>query len=270
MSDSRASELARASHPGPSVAVTVVTAGLAASTGHPWLSGILVTAAVFTGQLSIGWSNDLIDADRDRLVGRQDKPAATGDLSPQVLRIATGGAVALCVALSALCGWRSGLAHLVLVVGSGWAYNLGLKRILLSPLPYAVAFGALPSVVTLALASPRVAPLWMTATGALLGVAAHFLNVLPDLADDARTGVLGAPHRIGEAPTRVVALTLLSAGTVVSVVGPGHPPLWAVVGAGACVGLGVVGAWTRGRLPFVIGAGIALVDVVVLVVRGRV
>ena len=267
--DGNAAELLRASHPGPSAAVTLLTAGLAAAVGHSSASGILVTAAVLTGQLSIGWSNDLVDADRDRLVGRQDKPAATGSLSIRVLRAATAAAVVATVVLSLLCGLRSGLLHLVLLVGSGWAYNLGLKRTALSPLPYAVAFGALPSVVTLALAAPRVAPLWMTVTGALLGVAAHFLNVLPDLADDASTGVLGAPHRLGEAPTRVLALTLLTAGTVVAVVGPGRPPLWAGLGAGACVVLGVVGAWSRGRLPFVIGATIALVDVVMLVVRGR-
>lgn len=265
----RAAELVRASHPGPTAAVTLLTAGLAATASHSPVTGILVTAAVLTGQLSIGWSNDLVDADRDRLVGRQDKPAATGSLTIRTLQVATGCSVVACVVLSLLCGVRSGLVHLVLLVGSGWAYNLGLKRTALSPLPYAVAFGALPSVVTLALATPRVAPLWMTVTGALLGVAAHFLNVLPDLADDASTGVLGAPHRLGEAPTRVIALTLLTAGTVVAVVGPGRPPVWAVLGAGACVVLGGVGAWSRGRLPFAIGATIALVDVVMLVVRGR-
>ncbi|MEO9152475.1 MAG: hypothetical protein ABI243_08740, partial [Lapillicoccus sp.] len=58
-------------------------------------------------------------------------------------------------------------------------------------------------------------------------------------------------------------------GTVIAVVGPGRPPVWAVVGAGVCVVLGVVGAWSRGRLPFVVGAAIAVVDVVMLVVRGR-
>ena len=58
--------LALSCHPGPTVAVTTFTALLAASAGHPLPRGLLVTAAVFAGQLSIGWSNDLIDASRDR------------------------------------------------------------------------------------------------------------------------------------------------------------------------------------------------------------
>ena len=46
--------------------------------GTPLARGLLVTAAVLAGQLSIGWSNDLIDARRDRAVGRTDKPLAVG------------------------------------------------------------------------------------------------------------------------------------------------------------------------------------------------
>ena len=42
----------------------------------------LVTAAVLCGQLSIGWSNDLVDLARDRAVGRRDKPLARRDREP--------------------------------------------------------------------------------------------------------------------------------------------------------------------------------------------
>ncbi|MEP6800005.1 MAG: UbiA family prenyltransferase [Lapillicoccus sp.] len=268
MTGTRATQLARAGHPGPSAAVTVVTAGLAVTAGHSLSSGALVVAAVLAGQLSIGWSNDLIDADRDRSVGRVDKPAATGAVTTATLRTATGVALVACIVLSLLCGLSSAVVHLLLGVWAGWAYNLGLKRTPLSPLPYAVAFGALPSVVTLALATPRWAPLWMTATGALLGLAAHLLNVLPDLADDARTGIRGLPHRLGERATRVSGLLLLTAGTLVAVLGPGRPPGWAVAGLVACVLGAAIGSLARGRWPFVVGAGIAVVDVVMLVVRG--
>lgn len=262
-------QLGRASHPGPSVAVTVVTAGLAAVADRGWVTGTLVTVAVLTGQLSIGWSNDLLDAERDRAVGRRDKPAATGALGTRSLRAATGGALVACVVLSVLCGLSSAMVHLLLGVGAGWAYNLGLKRTPLSPLPYAVAFGSLPSVVTLAGHDPHVAPLWMTVTGALLGLAAHVLNVLPDLADDLETGVRGLPHRLGERRSRLLALGLLVAGTVVAVLGPGRPPPWALAGLVACLVAALVGARSSGRWPFAVGAGIAVVDVVMLVVRGR-
>ena len=66
-----------------------------------------------------------------------------------------------------------------------------------SVLPYIVSFGLLPLIVTLALPTPTTAALWAMGMGALLGVAAHFTNVVPDLDDDRRTGVRGLPHLLG-------------------------------------------------------------------------
>ena len=59
------------------------------------------------------------------------------------------------------------------------------------------------------------------------GAGAHFANVLPDLDDDARTGVRGLPHRLGAARSAVAAAGLLLAATVTLVFGP---PGAAVVG----------------------------------------
>ena len=66
-----------------------------------------MTLAVFAGQLTIGWSNDLVDAERDRRSGRTDKPVAGGELAERLLRRAIGAAVVACVGLSLACGWRS-------------------------------------------------------------------------------------------------------------------------------------------------------------------
>jgi 4-hydroxybenzoate polyprenyltransferase len=258
--------LVRACHPGPTLAVTVLTALLAWSAGHTLGRALLVTAAVLTGQLSIGWSNDLIDAPRDRSVGRIDKPLATGDASDRMIRLACGAALLACVALSLACGWASGLVHLLLGVGSGWAYNAWLKRTVLSPLPYAVAFGTLPAVVTLALPTPVWPAAWVMLTGALLGVGAHLLNALPDLADDEATGVLGLPQRLGPTVVRRLAPAVLLAGSVVAAYGPGLDAtgLRLLV---LCVALAVVAVLARGRLPFLAAVLIALVNVVSLVVR---
>src|SRR5450759_4462219 len=81
--------LALSCHPIPSVAVTAISAGLVALAGLPIGRGALVTVAVFTGQLSIGWSNDYLDAERDRAVLRSDKPVATGAMKPRVAGTAT-------------------------------------------------------------------------------------------------------------------------------------------------------------------------------------
>ena len=258
--------LALACHPGPTLAVTVLTALLAWSSGHSPGRGALVTAAVLTGQLSIGWSNDLVDAGRDRAVGRPDKPLATGDVSERVTRLACGIALVACIGLSLACGPASGLVHLLLGVASGWAYNLWFKRSVLSPLPYAVAFGALPAVVTLALPDPALPPAWVVATGALLGVGAHLLNALPDLADDEATGVRALPHVLGADVVHWSAPAVLLAGTVVAAYGPGIDTAgWLLLGV--CVVLAAVAVLSRGRLPFVAAVLIALANVVALVAR---
>ena len=221
--------LARSCHPIPSLAVTALTAGLACLAGLAPGRGITVTAAIFTGQLSIGWSNDYIDAGRDKAVLRSDKPVASGDLTPEVARIAAGVALIATLALSGALGWPGGAAALV-ATACGWAYNLGLKATAASWLPYAIAFGMLPAVVTLAASPPRWPAPWALAAGALLGVAAHLANVLPDLDKDAATGVRGLPHRLGPKATALAGAGILLAASAVILFGgggQGSPWRWA-------------------------------------------
>ncbi len=260
--------LVRSCHPGPSLAVTVLTALLAVSAAKPAPTVALVTAAVGAGQLSIGWSNDLVDAARDRTTERSDKPVAAGWVGEAAVRRAIAAALVACVVLSALCGVASGAVHLLLGVASGWAYNLGVKNTRWSFLPYAVAFGALPAVVTLAGAESRLPPAWMVLTGALLGTGAHLLNALPDLADDEATGVVGLPHRLGAERVRRIAPLVLLVGSVVAVLGPtGSPGALGWTALGGCAGLASLAVLSRGRTPFAAAVGIAAVDVLTLVVR---
>jgi len=51
------------------------------------------------------------------------------------------------------------------------------------------------------------------AVGPLIGVAAHFATVLPDLTEDRHTGVRGRPQRLG-APASAAAATVLASGAV--------------------------------------------------------
>ena len=212
--------LALSCHLIPSLAVTALTAGLAGLAGLPLDRGILVTSAIFTGQLSIGWSNDYIDAQRDAAVRRSDKPVASGAVAPRVAGIAAGVALVLMLALSGALGWPGGGAALV-ATACGWAYNLGLKATVLSWLPYAIAFGMLAAVATLSASAPRWPAPWALAAGALLGVAAHLANVLPDLGQDAATGVRGLPHRLGPKATALGGAGLLLAASAVILFGAG-------------------------------------------------
>lgn len=266
----RAAALVRACHPEPTAAVTALATALAAAAGLGWRS-LLVTAAFLSGQLSVGWSNDWIDAARDVRTGRTDKPVARGDLPVPAVRAAALTAAALCVPLSLALGLRPGLLHLA-AVAAAWAYNARLKSSLLSWLPYAFAFGAVPSVVTLALPAGGPAPGWATAAGALLGVGAHLTNVLPDLEQDLATGVRGLPHVLGPRRSAALAAVLLLAAAALLAVGPGRPGTAAVVTVGVAAAVtawGLVRARTPGsRDAFRAAIAVAALSVGLLVARG--
>ena len=256
-----------AAHIGPSVAVTTVVALLCTAFDKSPGTVAVVTAAVFTGQLTIGWGNDLLDASRDRTVGRSDKPLANGTLDARFVQRCLVAAAVACVVLSMAAGWRSGLVHLFLGVAFGHLYNLVFKATPLSWLPYAIAFGCLPAVASLVGSSPEAPPVWMVLTASALGVAAHFLNTLPDFEDDAATGIQGLPHRIGATASRVVATVLLVAASAVAVLGPsGAPAAGAWTALGLVLVLALVALLGRGKAPFYAAVVIALVDVVLLVV----
>ena len=255
--------LVGAAHAGPALAVTVLAGLLAVAQDLPAGRAALVVAAVLAGQLSVGWSNDLIDLGRDRTARRSDKPVATGEVPVSLVRACCAVAVVCCVALSLACGITAGLVHLT-CVAAAWAYNLGLKSTVWSWLPYAVAFGLL--TVFVALAGAAAPPWWWPVGAALLGVGAHLLNVLPDLDDDAATGVRGLPHRLGPRRIAPVAATVLVAATVVVLVGAAPPTLVVVLSAAVVLVLALVVVAGRGRRPFVAAIGIALVDAALLVV----
>jgi 4-hydroxybenzoate polyprenyltransferase len=192
---------------------------LGVGVGMPAARLLLLAAAIFCGQLSIGWSNDWIDAARDEAVARADKPIALGLISSQDVRTAALTAAVLTVPLSFLLGMAAGVLHCG-VVASGWCYNAVLKRTVWSVVPFIVSFGLLPAVVTLSSAPPHFAAPWGIAVGAVFGVAIHFTNVLPDLDDDARTGVDGLPHRLGRTVSGLVAFVALAVAALIALLGP--------------------------------------------------
>lgn len=269
-----AAGLVVASHAGPATVVTVLGGALAAGAGADAGRTVLVAAAVLTGQLSVGWSNDWVDAERDRAVDRRDKPAVTGAVSVRVLRAGALLAAGAAVVLSLATGPAPGLLH-VGAVAAAWAYNLRLKSTVWSWLPYAVSFALLPAFCVLAVPGAREAggpAWWVLVTGALLGVGAHLANVLPDLAQDAATGVRGLPHRLGARVVGVLAPVLLLAGVAVAVAGSAASGWRSAVGllAGALAlaagGLALARPGRRG--PFGLTMAVAVACVVLLVGAG--
>jgi len=267
-----AAALLRACHPEPTAAVTGAAAALALSTGRDARGVLAVTAAVLAGQLSIGWNNDWTDAERDRRTARADKPVVTGGVSARAVGAASLVAAALCVPLSLLHGWLAGSLHLG-AVAAGWAYNRPLKSTPLSVLPYAVAFALLPSFVVLGLPGGPPPPVWLVAAGGMLGAGAHFANVLPDLSDDAATGVRGLPHRLGATASRAAAALLLVGASLALALGPPGPPsvfgLAALGVAGVALAVGLVPARAGSRTPFRAVLVVAVVDVALLLASGE-
>jgi 4-hydroxybenzoate polyprenyltransferase len=264
--------LLRACHPEPTAAVTAVSAGLALATGRDWPGVLAVAGAVLAGQLSVGWLNDSLDADRDRVAGRTDKPVAAGAVPARVVAVAAGVAGVACVGLSLLSGVVAGSLHIA-AVASAWAYDLGVKATVASVLPYTVSFGLLPAFVVTGLPGTPAPPVWLVAAGALLGSGAHFANTLPDLADDEAAGVRGLPHRLGATASSVLAALLLLAATAVLAFGPpGGPEVLGTVALATAVTAlaagAVLGRRPRSRAPFRAVLVVALVDVVTLLAVG--
>ncbi|SCL20910.1 4-hydroxybenzoate polyprenyltransferase [Micromonospora nigra] len=272
---SRVLGLVRASHPEPAAAVTTVAGLLAVGVGHSPRGVVTVVVTVAASQLAVGWSNDALDAGRDATVGRTDKPVAAGVVGRRVTALAalvaavTTGAVALTTNPVAASWAMVGLVSALL-------YNWPLKSSPVSVLPYAVSFGALPAFVVLALPDAPAPPAWLVAAAACLGAGAHFANVLPDLADDARTGVRGLPHRLGPVGSRAAAAGLLLAATATLVLGPPGPPSGVGLAAVAVAVVVPPLSWYAGRAAtrpvaaFRAVMLVALIDVVLLVTAGRV
>lgn len=263
---------ARCCHPAAALAVTALTTTLAVSAGHHPGRCALIAAAVLTGQLSVGWSNDAADLRRDAAVGRQDKPAARGAVPGPALWAAASLALALSVPLSLACGVLAGGAHL-LGVAAAWLYNLRLKRTPWSWLPYAVGFASLPALVTLSLPGGGPPAWWALTAGALLGVAAHFADVLPDLRDDLSIGVRGLPQRLGAHLTRLLMCVALVAATAVLTLAPPGGPTGAValllpLAAATCCFAALACARYFAAAPFVGAVLVATLDVGLLATSG--
>lgn len=295
----RAARLLAAAHPEPAAAVTAVAGLLAVAVGHGPGGTALVTATVGASQLATGWCNDAVDAGRDAAAGRTGKPVVSGALSRRTVAVAAALAAAATVLLALGTG-PAPAAVATLGLASALAYNWPAKRTVFSPLPYAVSFAALPAFVVMA-AGAQV-PWWLVAAGGLLGTGAHFANVLPDLADDATTGVRGLPHRLGALPgaganraaagtpagtpagsgagqaaaglpaaavSTAVAAGLLLAATVVLVAGPPGAPSWTGLAALGIAAVALPAGWYTGRV-FRAFLVVALLDVGLLLAGGAV
>jgi 4-hydroxybenzoate polyprenyltransferase len=205
--------LLQASHFIPTLIVTSIA--FAFSTYYWWEGPAYVLAfTVFTGQLVGGWSNDLYDFADDKRHGRMNKPLVSGLITQAYLRKWLIFMVPFSFVANLLgpLGLKGGALYL-LGVGFGVAYNFYFKFSLLSPLPFAVAFAILPSCI--AISKSITPPLWMWLGGAILGCAAHFINVLKDMDQDRESSIKGIPQRFGKKGSLATAAVLIAVAVAV-------------------------------------------------------
>ena len=202
--------LAKASHFGPTLIVTTIAWFLAA---HYWWEGpaYVIAFGVFTGQLVVGWSNDLYDYEDDLKHNRLNKPLVAGVISRSYLINWLRFLVAFSFVANLLgpLGFKGGLVYMF-GISMGVAYNFYFKYNVFSWLPFALAFAALPSCVVIS--KGLAVPVWMWLGGAIFGIAAHFINVIKDLDQDRLSGIGGLPQRIGKQNSIVAAAVLIALG----------------------------------------------------------
>ena len=204
--------LIQACHFGPTLMVSTVAFLIAQAL---WWEGpaYVIAIGVLLGQLIVGWTNDLHDYDDDLKHNRVFKPLVSGLITPKQLRTAIFVVTPLAVLVNLFgpLGLKGGAVYL-LGIAFGLAYNFYFKYTALSPLPYVIAFAALPASIVLAV--DKTLPLWMLAAGSLLGVAAHIANVLKDFDEDGLSGIRSFPRIIGERASRFAIAVILLATTV--------------------------------------------------------
>lgn len=204
--------LLKATHIGPTMVVTVISLLLASSL---WWEGpaLLIAFGIFLGQLVVGFTNDLYDYQDDLKHNRLDKPLVSGQITTSALSKALKIVIPLAILLNLFgpLGIKGGLIYL-LGVGLGVSYNLYFKFTIFSPLPYTLAFAAL--VACIVVATDRTPPLWLITSASLLGVAAHFANVLKDIDQDLTSEIRGLPQLMGKKKSRVVVSGLLISTTL--------------------------------------------------------
>jgi 4-hydroxybenzoate polyprenyltransferase len=202
--------LRQASHFGPTLIVTAIAFGFGT---YYWWEGpaYVIAFTVATGQLVVGWSNDLYDYEDDLKHNRTNKPLVSGLITKPYLQKWLRFMIpfSFFANLFGPLGLKGGLVYM-LGIACGVAYNLYFKSNAFSPLPYAIAFAALPS--SIAISKDVTPPVWMWLGGALFGSAAHFINVIKDMKQDQESGIKGLPQRIGSKNSILASILLILVG----------------------------------------------------------
>ena len=253
-------KLFKSTHLGPSLLVSSI-AFLFAYQFFTISKALIVFLTYLTGQFVVGWTNDLFDMSSDQVEMRTNKPVAMGEISQKIVKSSIFLSLLFCVGLSLTgpLGLKGGTLHLF-AVGCGVSYNASLKSTVFSPIPYFLAFAALPATVYLG--AGVAVPTWLVLAAGLFGVAAHFENVLKDMEVDRTSGTLGLPQRSGLTLTLIViAITLIA---IAIVLGEQIPSLRITIYTVTAISLVIIFLKSR-EVGFQVTMALALADVLLMI-----
>ena len=233
-------------HPFPSLVVAGTAVGFAL-TARPAVTlgdAARLFAMVLCSQFGVGSFNDYCDARLDTL-SKPDKPIPAGLVPHQGALAAAVIFVLLTLALAASYGAGS-LALGSLAMAAGLLYDFPLKRTAFSWLPYVLGLPLLPLWAWSTVGVLPDAARWAYPVGALLALALHLANALPDDATDRAAGTGGLVQLIGR---RYSILLLFGSFALAS--GLAVVLLWSTASA-------VPGAQTLSLLGVAVGTGALL------------
>lgn len=196
----------------------------------------VMVATMLLIQSAIGVVNDYCDRGLDAAT-KPWKPIPAGLVRPTTALVAGVMLAAGALALAATLG-VGGFLLALLGLSAGLAYDVRLKRTRLAALPYMVAIPTLPLWVWVTAGEWEPALWWIVPIGALVGLALHLANTLPDIAGDETHGVAGFAHLLGPERSRWLAWSTFAVALAIATL---SAPLagafgW-VYGAGAIIAL---------------------------------
>jgi len=196
-------------HPGPVMLNVIAVTAFALLATRPyiyWNILLLAVSAHLAMQLSIAIFNDYCDRQRD-VLSKKNKPIVRGLVSPREALVATFLLMFIMIMLLIPLN-RLALLISLLYLACGQSYNLGLKTTPLGGVIFALAIPLIPAYAFVAM--DRFVPwvLWQIPIAALLGLALHLANTLPDIEQDQANRVRNLVVVLGEKKA-IAAISLL-------------------------------------------------------------
>jgi 4-hydroxybenzoate polyprenyltransferase len=204
-------------HPGPvllNVTAVTIFALLATWPYVPWNILPLVIAAHLAMQLSIAIFNDYCDRERD-VLSKKNKPIVRGLILPREALFATIILMLTMVLLLIPLNPQALLVSL-LYLACGQSYNLGLKTTPLSGIVFALAIPLIPLYAFVGVGHFMPLVVWQMPIAALLGVALHLANALPDIEQDVANQVHNLVVVLGSKGSLIACSLLILLAAIVT------------------------------------------------------